>query len=45
MRNKKILVTIMADSEATVDYSPISDILAPTVKAVYSWPVASEEDF
>jgi len=45
MRNTKILVTIMAESEATVDYSAISGILAPTVKAGYSWPVASKEDF
>jgi hypothetical protein len=45
MRNTKILVTIMADSEATVDYSAIKGILAPTVKAGFSWPVASEEDF
>lgn len=45
MRNRKILVTIMADNEATVNYSATKGILAPTVKAGYSWPVASEEDF
>jgi len=35
----------MADSEATVNYFATKGILVPTVKAGYSLPLASEEDF